>query len=215
MGATSSSEKRRKHGEKLVDAHRRRINNAKIQDIQVQKEPTARMKMVSNAIWKAVETVLQKRRVSDPRLYPNSLPLEIVNVSVTPDLKRAYVRWIVPEVAWSLHVSNNKTFNHVASHDQKLPKRALRRTPSEIAQNKYLDKGPITESREVQRSRQRFENDTDHLPKHLQIIVENVNIAITKNESILRRFVGVELRGSIRYAPQIRWHRAVRIEKEL
>lgn len=58
--------------------------------------PSARMVRVQAQVARVLETVLARRAVRDPDLYPAGAPIEVTDVTVTPDLRTAYVRWVLP-----------------------------------------------------------------------------------------------------------------------
>ena len=60
------------------------------------REESRRMVRVSTHLGRVLESVFARRLVPDPELYPANLPLEVASVTVTPDLRTAYVRWCVP-----------------------------------------------------------------------------------------------------------------------
>jgi len=58
--------------------------------------PSRRQQRVAANIARVLTSVLARREVGDAGLYPRGLPIEIADVSVTPDLRTAYVRWVLP-----------------------------------------------------------------------------------------------------------------------
>ena len=58
--------------------------------------PTRRQERVAAQVSRVLASILTRRLVGDPALYPAGCPVDIADVSVTPDLRTAYVRWAMP-----------------------------------------------------------------------------------------------------------------------
>lgn len=89
-GAAGVAERQGADGEDLMEAPRA------VSDTKHRK--SLRLSRVAAQLRRELANVFSQRRIREPGLYPLGLPLHVVEVEVSPDLRVARVRWQLPVV---------------------------------------------------------------------------------------------------------------------
>jgi ribosome-binding factor A len=113
----SSNRKRDKRSAAKLAAERAVPLNLRIKapnPVSEGREPTRRQTRVASNLARVLEGVLGRREVKDPLLCVGGVPIEIADVEVTPCLRIAYVRWMLPFPVRAAPLSGDATFLGVA-----------------------------------------------------------------------------------------------------
>jgi ribosome-binding factor A len=230
----SGNAKRAKKSAAVLKAEQSLVLKQAIKAPKTSREPSRRQIRVAANIQRVLESVFTRRLVRDATLYPANLPIEIVDVSVTSDLRRAYVRWMLP-FPTATHASPDarRDVDELEAMGLKPKSASSSAFMASIARRIATDRGlarinaskdaetqaalrlrPLPKKTPAQMTREHYGDATvvSHLSPSVRSVVATVSEALERNRGNLKRSVGFEL--GMQYMPVLEFHRYVAAETD-
>ena len=180
---------------------------------------TPKQVRVSNALASMLSSLFSegatgRRALREPDLYPVGLAIEVPEVTVTPCLRTAYVRWTLPPLARLLEARSvaNTAPTEAFSRDgwDHLTSGTARRLMEERAAASAARVEQASRAKRKPRASDRFSADgalnslSTRLDSDLKVIVGAAAAALERNAGELRRLAAARLR--LRFVPRLEFH---------